>query len=162
MKKYTGILLMIMVLLVSGCGSKVSSDTVSMYDLRVAMEAADDSLPTMLNASSTEDSAKENFAYFSDLEYDKVDSYFLSYSEDGSKADEIAVIAVKDPADVQEAKKSLEEHKEERYKLLEQYEPEQTRRIEEGLVFTSGQYAVLVICDDSSAVKAAFQEIVSE
>ena len=111
---------MIMVLLVSGCGSKVSSDTVSMYDLRVAMEAADDSLPTMLNASSTEDSANENFAYFSDLEYDKVDSYFLSYSEDGSKADEIAVIAVKDPADVQEAKKSLEEHKEERYKLLEQ------------------------------------------
>lgn len=131
-----------------------------MYDLRVAMEGADESLPAMLNASSAEEEAESNFKHISKLDYDKVDSYFVSYSEDGL-ADEIAVIAVKDAADAKEAKESLEEHKQDRYKLLEQYEPEQVKRIEEGLVFTSGRYAVLIICDNSGDVKAAFEKTIS-
>lgn len=85
----------------AGCGSgKNAQNTVSMYDLRTAMEAADPDLPEMLNASSTEKDAEDNFSHISDMEYKKVDSYFVSYSSDGHKADEIVVIAVKDKADV--------------------------------------------------------------
>lgn len=161
MKKFLSKLLVVIALLTCGCGGGPSADTVSMYDLRVAMEEADESLPSMLNASNVEEDAKSNFKHISDLDYDKVESYFVSYSEEGL-ADEIAVIAVKDAADVKEAKESLAAHREDRHKLLEQYEPEQVRRIDDGLVFTSGRYAVLIICDNAGAVKAAFEKFISE
>ena len=48
-----------------------------------------------------------------------------------------------------------------RYKLLEQYEPEEVKRIEDGIVFSTGSYAVLIICDDPGAVRVAFEDAVS-
>ena len=77
-----------------GEGTSPDAPTVSMYDLRTAMLAADPSLPEMLSVSSADESAEDNFLYLSELEYEKVDSYFLAYAKDGS-AYEIAVIAVK-------------------------------------------------------------------
>ena len=139
-------------MLLSGCGQQ-TSDTVSMYDLRQTMEAADSSLPEMLCASNSDDDPDEKFANVSDMDYKKVESFFISY-------DEIVVIAVKDKNDVDEAVKSLESHREDRKKLLEQYEPEQVKRIEDGVVFSQGQYAVLIICDDVSAVRSAFEKAV--
>lgn len=134
---------------------------VSMYDLRVAMEAADDTLPDMMNASSAEEDAGSNFAHVSDLDYEKVESYFVSYAAEGGKADEIVVIAVRNKDDVRAAEDSLKEHKTKRIRLLEQYEPAEVKRVEDGVVFTSGRYAVLIICDNSSAVRRAFEQAVS-
>lgn len=160
MKKFLSRLLVIIALVTCGCGSETSADIVSMYDLRVAMEEADESLPSMLSASNVEEDAESNFKHISDLDYDKVESYFVSYSEEGL-ADEIAVIAVKDVADAKEAKESLAAHRDDRHKLLEQYEPEEVRRIDDALVFTSGRYAVLIICDNAGAVKEAFEKFIS-
>lgn len=141
-----------------GCGAKSQTGkTVSMYDLRQAMEAADSDLPEMLNASSAEKKAEDNFTYISDMDYKKVDSYFVSYAKDGT-ADEIAVIAVKDPADVQEAKESLTAHQNDRHKLLEQYEPEEVARVDDGLIFTKDQYAVLIISDHKNEIRKAFDD----
>lgn len=149
--------LLTVMLVLWGCGSSQNRDTISMYDLRQAMEAADSSLPEMLNTSSSEDGAQENFAHISEMDYEKVDSFFVSYSKEG-KAHEIAVIAVKDTADINEAKESLEAHRQSRRKLLEQYEPEEVKRIDDGVIFTKDQYAVLIICDDTDAVRKAFEE----
>lgn len=162
MKKWGAVLLAAVLLMLVGCGTETQSETVSMYDLRQAMEAADSSLPEMLNASSAEENGADNFSYISDLDYDKVDSYFVSYASDGHKADEIAVIAVKDTADLADAKKSLEDHKQSRHDLLASYEPEQVSRIDKGIVFTQGQYAVLIISDNSDAVRGAFEDAVSK
>ncbi len=142
------------------CGCQENKTTVSMYDLRQAMEAADSSFPEMLYASSAEDDAEDLFTNISDLDYKKVDSFFVSYAKEGGKADEIAVIAVKDSADTEEAKKSLEAHKENRRKLLDQYEPEEVSRIKDGVIFTSGQYAVFIVSEKSDAVRKAFEEAV--
>ena len=158
MKKRISVMLVVLTLLLCGCGGK-TSETVSMYDLRQAMEAADSSLPEMLNASNNDKDAEDLFVNISDMDYDKVDSYFVSYSKEG-KADEIAVIAVRDEADIEEAKKSLQAHKEDRYKLLNQYEPEEVKRIEDGVIFSSGRYTVLIICDDTESVRKAFEETV--
>lgn len=144
-----------------GCGAGKSQDTVSMYDLNQTMEAADQSLPDMLYASSADDNAEEQFVHISDMDYSKVDSYFVSYSKEG-KADEITVIAVKDPADVTEAKESLERHRQSRIKLLNQYEPREVKRMEDGVIYTQGQYAVLLICDHSDAVRRAFEDFVKK
>ena len=84
-------------------------------------------------------------------------NFLLSYSTTG-KADEIAVIAVKDPADVPEAADSLRAHVENRRKLFLQYGPAEAARVEKAQVFTKNQYAVLIICDDSPAVKTAFDD----
>lgn len=164
MKKWMTLVLSVTMLLVCvGCGAGKSTDkTVSMYDLRTAMEAADPALPEMLNASSTEKDAKDKFPNISDMDYKKVDSYFVSYSQDGHKADEIVVIAVKDKADVEEAKKSLEQHKQDRYNLLQSYEPKQVSRIENGIIFTEGQYAVLLITDHNDDVRKAFEDVIKE
>lgn len=147
----------------AGCGSgKNAQNTVSMYDLRTAMEAADPDLPEMLNASSTEKDAEDNFSHISDMEYKKVDSYFVSYSSDGHKADEIVVIAVKDKADVEEAKESLTKHQQDRYNLLQSYEPKQVSRIQDGLIFTEGQYAVLIITNHNDDVRKAFEDAIKK
>lgn len=161
MKKWLCVLCAAAALACGGCGTKETAETVSMYDLRVAMEAADDSLPAMLNVSSAEANAEDNFSHITeDMDYDRVEGYFVSYAGEGGLADEIVVIAMKDASDAEEAKECLKEHRQSRYKLLEQYEPKQTKRIEDGLVFSSGQYAVLIICDNSSAVKKAFEQMV--
>lgn len=159
MKKIVSVLLAFVVLLQCGCSNNQVSDTVSMYDLRQAMEAADTSLPEMLIASSADEDAQNLFSYLSDMDYSKVDSFFLSYAKEGT-ADEIAVVAVKDIKDIDEAKKSLEAHRESRRKLLDQYEPEEVRRIDDGIIFTNAQYAVLIICNDTNAVRAAFEDVV--
>ena len=92
-KQKTGwklLLVLTMLVMCVGCGAKKNtSGSVSMYDLRTAMEAADPDLPEMLNASSTEKDAEDKFSHISDMDYKKVDSYFVSYSSDGHKADEI-------------------------------------------------------------------------
>ena len=125
----------------AGCGSgKNSSNTVSMYDLRTAMEQADPDLPEMLNASSTEKDAEDKFSHISDMDYKKVDSYFVSYSSDGHK--------------------SLTKHQQDRYNLLQSYEPKQVSRIQDGLIFTEGQYAVLIITNHNDDVRKAFEDTI--
>lgn len=166
MRKETGIVaaalaVVLTAVVFGGCGAGKSQDTVSMYDLNQTMEAADQSLPDMLYASSADGNAEEQFVHISDMDYSKVDSYFVSYSKEG-KADEITVIAVKDPADVTEAKESLERHRQSRIKLLNQYEPREVKRMEDGVIYTQGQYAVLLICDHSDAVRRAFEDFVKK
>lgn len=149
---------LLVLLLLCGCGAK-EQETVSMYDLCQEMEAADSSLPKMLYASSEDGNAEELFIHISDMNYNKTDAFFVSYSAEG-KADEIAVIAVKDKDDADEAKQSLEDHRSSRIKLLNQYEPEEVRRMEEGIVFSKGRYAVLIICEDPYSVRKAFENVV--
>lgn len=146
----------------TGTESEKEDAAVSMYDLRVAMEGADTGFPSMLNASSVEENAEENFKYISkDLDYSKIESFFVSYSEDGEYADEIVVIVMKDRADMKEAEACLKKHRENRYKLYEQYQPREMKRVEDGLAFTSGRYAVLIISDNRDAVKKAFEQVVN-
>jgi hypothetical protein len=129
-----------------------------MYDLRKAMEEADTSLPEMTSLSTNDENAESLFTdNISDMDYDKIDDFFVSYAIEGKNADEIVVIAVKDKNDVNEAKETLEEHRESRRKLFDQYEPEQVQRIEEGLIFTEKQYAVLIICDNQDGVRKVFE-----
>ena len=159
-KVISTVLIAAALILCTGCGAGAQAGkTVSMYELRMAMEAADTDHPEMLNASSAEKKAEENFSYISDMDYKKVDSYFVSYAKEGT-ADEIAVIAVKDPSDVTEAKESLVRHRQSRIKLLSQYEPKEVKRMEDGIIFTKGQYAVLLICDHPDAVRKAFEDVV--
>lgn len=150
--------------LLAGCaggGETETSDTVDMNKLQTAMLEADPSLPEMLSITSGVDDAARLFTYVSGLSYDKVDGYLLSYSATGT-ADEIAVIAVKAPADVNEAADSLRSHQQDRLNLFQTYGPDQAARVKKGEVFTQDQYAVLIICDDVQGTKDAFDLYLSD
>lgn len=150
-------LALLALLALAGCGSSggTAAEPVPMEDLQQAMLAADPSLPEMLSVTSDVEDAKKLFTYLSDFPYDKVEGYLLSYSTAGT-ADELAVVAVKDPDDLSQAKDSLEKHRQDRLKLFETYGPKEAARVEKGIVTTVGdQYAVLIICDGADSVREA-------
>ena len=152
------VIALLTVLSLAACGNEGSGTaTVNMKQLQQAMLAAAPSLSETASTTGDAADAKETFSYVSDLPYDKVENFLLSYSTTG-KADEIAVIAVKDPADVTKAADSLRAHVESRRKLFLQYGPAEAARVEKAQVFTKDQDAVLIICDDSPAVKTAFDD----
>ena len=86
-----------------GCGN--NNNKIDMTKLEKTMMAADTDMPTMLAVNSDSDNTKDLFAYLSDMDYSKVDKYFLDYAQEGT-AEEVAVIRVKNSKDVDEAKKS--------------------------------------------------------
>ena len=142
-----------------GCGGK-KQETIPLTDLRAAMTDAAPSLPEMKTVSDEDTDAAELFSYLSSLDYDKVEHFFLTYSAKGL-ADEIAVIALKDPADAAAAKASLESHLKNRVQMYTQYQPEQVPRVENAELLIKDQYVVLIVCDEAAAVKAAFDRTVN-
>lgn len=144
------------------CGGEPQSGgaQVNMSQLQQAMLAADPSLQQMTSVTSEAADGETLFAYVSALPYDKVESFLLSYSSAG-QADELAVIAVKDTKDVEEAAQSLRDHVQQRLQLFRQYGPDQAARVEQALVFTQDNCAVLIIADQSQAVREALEQTLS-
>ena len=130
---------------------------ISIYDLQKAMLSADGQLPEMLTVSFSDSDAEKKFAYLSDMDYSKVEGYFLAYSADGT-AYEIAVICLENSDDEAEAKASLQSHLQDRVNLYKTYEPAQASRAEDALIISQGRCTALIMCDNPEAVKAAFQE----
>jgi hypothetical protein len=133
---------------------------VSMYDLRAAMCAADPTLPEMLYASSSDSDPAKLFENISDVDYEKVESFFVAYAADG-KAYEIAVVCAKDAADTSEIKTSLLRHVASRAETYRNYMPDQTKKAEDAEVFVSGRYAVLIMCDKKDEVRKAFGDFIN-
>ncbi|MBO4289676.1 MAG: DUF4358 domain-containing protein [Lachnospiraceae bacterium] len=132
-----------------------AAETISMYDLSKAMCAADPSLPEMSRISSSDTNAADLFTYFSKLDYEKVEAYYLCYAAKGT-AEEIGVIALKDAKDADECKKSLEAHLQDRINLYKTYAPEQVKRAEKTTIFAEGRYVAFIMCDEQKAVTEAF------
>ena len=152
----------LLILALAGCGGNETSptQTADMEAMQTALLAADPTLPEMRSITGQVGDAETLFTYVSDLPYEKVDDFLLSYSAEG-KADEIAVIAVKDPADAEAAADTLRAHLDQRLTLFRQYSPDEVSRAEKALVFTQDQYAVLLICDGNQDVKTAFEEFLT-
>ena len=136
-------------------------DKVDMKALAEECIAADSSLPAMLTVDSSFDDAARQFAFISDVEYDLVDSFFLAYSEAGL-ADEIAVIKMKDSADAETMKKSLEEHIDDRIKLFSSYQADQVERVEKNSCYKNGEYVVLIICDGKNKVRKVIDNYINQ
>lgn len=163
MKKITAVILIAVSLfmLVSGCVPKKKNETVSMFDLSQAMLAVHKDPSGMAYASSADDDPAGKLAYVSDIEYEKVESFFISYAKDGKgNSDEIVVIAVKDEADASQAVESLKAHIRKRISLYSTYDPDQVKTLEQAEVFSYEQYAVLVVAENGSEIVKAFYDFV--
>ncbi|MBE6835514.1 MAG: DUF4358 domain-containing protein [Ruminococcaceae bacterium] len=141
------------------CAGKTEKSKVSMYDLKNAMANATESFGEMSYASSEDDDAQGIFANISDMDYSKVESFFIYYATDGTgNADEIAVIKVKNDDDVSVARKALEDHLAKRTALYSTYDKTQLKKLDSAKVTVSGGYAALVVGDDAEKITNAFNE----
>ena len=139
----------------AACG-KTQKNEISMYDMSRAMLGAA-VFSEMSYVSSADDNAQDLFGYLSDFDYSKVDSFFLAYATNGKgNADEVAVVRLKDTSDVQNAVSSLQKHLEKRVSLYKTYDPTQSEKVSKGQIFSKGDFAVLIVSDDNTAVKDAF------
>jgi len=162
MKRIIAFLLVVMIGVTSvGCSNSKSEKSVSIETIQKNMLEAGTKFPEMTQVNSVSEDGKDLFSYISDMDYSKVKNYCLAYAGNGL-ADEIAVIETKSSSDVEEAKKSLEAHKENRVKLYKTYQPDQVERAESGTVFVKGNYAVLIIGEQQKDIKAAFERSLSE
>ena len=159
-------LLLAALLLLAGCAkpedvTEPETETpqapmVSLYELRKSMLAAQPDLPEITAVSSSDENAGELFAYLSDLDYEKVEGYFLAYASDGKTANEFAVVCLKDPADLPALTTTLKAHVQGRVSLYRTYAPELVEQASAAEIVTEGRYAALIMCEDRAAVKAAF------
>lgn len=142
-----------------GTGGQKDTTALDMAQLQQTMLAADPGLTEMTSLTGSAPDGETLFAYVSALPYGKVEDFLLSYSTAG-KADEVAVIAVKDQQDVEEAARTLRDHVAQRLTLFRQYGPDQAARVEQAQVFTKDNCAVLIVADQAQAVKTAFEQAV--
>ena len=146
----------------AGCDkADTNSQSVDLAVLRASMIEADNSLPSMLVASSETDQGDQFQYLFAETPYQSVAQYFFAYSSTGT-ADELAVIQLKDPADVPTAEVSLQKHVQERVKLFSSYKPEEAKRAEAAVVYHRGSYAILIMCDNPNSVRAVVDQAISD
>ena len=132
-------------------------EKVSMYELKNAMSAATDFSGEMMYASSADQNPEEIFSNISDMDYAKVDSFFIYYAAEGKgNADEIAVIQVNDAADLTEVKSELERHVSKRISLYSTYDKSQIGKLETAKIETAGNCVALIACDGAEKVSNAF------
>ena len=154
MKKRILILLAALTLLLSACAKQAAP--VSVYDLNNAMAAAAD-FEEMRYASSADTDAAAILANVTDFDIDKLESFSIYYAADGTgNADEIAVLQVKRPADLQGAKAALQDHLEKRKSLYATYDKSQLGKLDNARVVTSGNCAALIVATDAEKVSEAF------
>ena len=167
MKKALSLMLAcVCLLLCAACASPAQTEEpeyekISVYDLRVDMLNADPSLPEMLVASSADKHPEEMFKYLSDIDYEKVEGFFLAYAADGM-AYEVAAVVLKKKSDVSECERSLKNHVKGRVDLYKTYAPAEVTKAEQARVVTVGRCVALIMCDNKSAVESAMKQALTE
>lgn len=105
---------------------------------------------------------------YGDTDFDNVMEVFYDLNvdlEDGaiiysvnSRAYEWAVLEVSGKEDVKAVKDAFASRKEQRSAAYYGYFPEETKMIDDGLVYSRGNYVVLAICDDEASAKEDFNK----
>lgn len=158
-KKVLLILTLAAMMLCVSCSNTKEEKDVDFNAVKESLENTAKNLPEMSVADSSSEDGKESFEYLFDIEYDKIEQYYFTYSSAGT-AEEIAIIKLKNSADAEEMKKALEEHVQDRISLLQTYSPEQVEMTEKAVISVQGKFVSLIICENASEVKASFEEII--
>lgn len=164
MKKFkvliSGMLLIsILSLSVTSCGKRkmvFANTNVNLAELasNIAKEAG--KLPEMSTYSSEDKDAKDWFTYLCDLDYSKVDQYYISYSSSGS-AEEIFLIKLKNSDDIGFATMALKDRIVNRTSQFELYLPGEVSKLSSAKIISKGNYVGLIICSDLYSAQKTFE-----
>lgn len=153
-------LVAVVLFVATSCGKGGGVDDVSMYDLYNALNDAEGNMfSDMKYASSSDANPSDVFKNISDMDYAKVQDFFISYAADGNgNADEIGAIEVKNASDLAEAESSLKAHLEYRKSLYQTYDASQVKKLDEAKIVKNGRVVALIVAENPSAVSKAFEE----
>lgn len=121
-------------------------------------------VPEMIGNGSKDDVSKDQtpedvFTYLCDIDYDKIDEFYISYASD-STAEEVFLIRLKDKSDVDMAKEELQARVERRKYQFQVYKPEEVSKFDDAKVESKGNYVLLIINSNPDAGISEFKKIV--
>ena len=163
MKKITALLLAVLCMLsVCACnndGGKTAD--VSAKDLIAATlnSAKPENADTL--CGSDDQSLKNKFYYFYGIETSAVRDYAIAYSS-AAKSDEISVLVAAKGTDMKTLTDALEGRREMQRQTFELYSPESVEMLENAVIFTQGDYAVMIVAKDPAATESKLKELLKD
>ena len=118
----------------------------------------------MVTDKSVDSKAERIFASLSDIEYDRIEDYSYTRAKEArNKAEEIAVIRVKDKNDLAIVKKDLEEGLKQKKDIYAQYNmPDEVTKVENAVITVKGNYAVMIIGNQAGNGKYEFEKFLDK
>lgn len=151
MKKITVIVLSALLLVsLAACGAPKQAE--KDVDLQALYQSFEDMLPNMF---LPEGDMRLNYMGIEEADCRKV---ITAVSEDGLAADEVWLIQAKDADALARLKALAENRLAMKADETVDYNPEQYKVVEKGVVLTSGNYLALLVSPQVEAMKAAFED----
>ncbi len=163
MKKITALLLAVLCMLsVCACnndGGKTAD--VPAKDLIAATlnSAKPENADTL--CGSDDQSLKNKFYYFYGIETSAVRDYAIVYSS-AAKSDEISVLVAAKGTDMKTLTDALEGRREMQRQTFELYSPESVEMLKNAVIFTQGDYAVMIVAKDPTAIESKMKELLKD
>lgn len=108
-----------------------------------------------------EDIFKENCKKLYGIEYDELSDGGIVFSGSGGLADEVTIICGRN-GKTEKLLDLLSERIERRIRDFTGYKPSEISKIENGVVFEHGGFAVLIISDNCESLKGQIKDIISQ
>ena len=150
-------LLMLSAGTLTGCGKDTSA--VSCLDIvKACSETADDGTFDIWT-SYGETLYEESFDTMYGVQYDMLADGAVLYTEKGG---EMSIMRLSDSNDVSLAKEKLQQRIEERRKVFAGYKPEEIAKLDNASVIVQGDYAALIIAEDTQKFETEIRRVISE
>lgn len=141
----------------TACGDDAGAGSdVDLSSIVEEMKKTDTSIPEMKTVTEASENAETTFAVLTDFDYSRIVKFTYSYSATGSP-EEIALITVKEKADVGDLMKALQTHIDSRLATFQQYDPEQASVVEGAVLTFQDRTVCLAIAPTSGAMQDVFK-----
>lgn len=162
MKRAIAILLAAVCLLsLCACGGDGKKIDISAKDLTAAALQSTGLEGTDLFAAADDESFANRFYYYYGIETDKVRDYAIAYSS-ASRPEEISVLVAADGVDVKVLTDALDARRRMLVSSFELYSPESVEMLNNAIIFTEGDCAVMIVAPDPAAVRDKMQELLGD
>ena len=162
MKRVIAILLAAVCLLsLCACGGDDEKINISAKDLAAATLQSTGLEGTDLLMASDDESFANRFYYYYGIGTDQVRDYAIAYSS-ASRAEEISVLVAADGVDVKVLSDALDARRQMQRSSFELYSPESVEMLDNSIIFTEGDCAVLIVAPEPGAVRDKMQELLGD
>lgn len=162
--KAAGLLLALLLLAGCGQGEKAAETTAAAAATRAetgeTLTVAElyDEITKQVTVSSAVTLSDDFITNYYGISTDKLEEYVFSMSEEATSAETIAIIKVKDEADVDEIRGALEVVIDQKRGEMEDYLPDQFEIVDKSSVKTNGKYVYLIISEQADEITSILEE----
>ena len=162
MKRVIAMLLAAVCLLsLCACGSGNKKIDISAKDLTAAALQSTGLEGTDLLMAADDGSFANRFYYYYGIGTDQVRDYAIAYSS-SSRPEEISVLVAADGVDVKVLSDALDARRRMQRSSFELYSPESVEMLNNSIIFTEGDCAVLIVAPDPASVRDKMQELLGD